>query len=150
MDLIDKIFRLDYSKLELKPVEQLLFLRISYYVSLGGEFISIAFPITYFCKVCNCTRPTVHAALARLEELGLILIDRKPGSNNNYSLNFSTLEPLFPEIAKPVSKGFFSTEDFPSFDDSQEGVSALSNFKERPLLSKNQSKRKRKNRKNRK
>ena len=85
---------IDYSAIGLKPVEQLVFLKLSYALS-DDLFDSVTFSINYICELCNCTKPTVISSLAKLESLGLISIQKTPGSNNSYSLNKPYVESLF-------------------------------------------------------
>jgi hypothetical protein len=147
----------DLSSFDLKPIEQLLFLRIGNYIELG--FSASIFDL---CSVCNCTKPTIYSSLSRLSSLGLISIVRSPGQINTYSLLIglnSLDEPngsfeRFNSLDEPNG----SFEPFDPLDDvfepSELGSATISRIKARTTLpvgcsklSKNRAKRKAKKRK---
>jgi hypothetical protein len=143
----------DLSPFDLKPIDQLLFLRIGNYIELG--FSASIFDL---CSVCNCTKPTVYSSLTKLSSLGLISIVRSSGQINTYSLLVgfnSSVEPdgsfeRFISSSEPDApfEPFDSSDNlFRSSDLNPSSVVTTTLPVERSKHSKNRAKRKAKKRK---
>ena len=77
------ILSFDLSSFDLKPIDQLVFIRL-------GDLILSGVPVSAscLCEICNCTKPTIYSSLAKLSFLGLIEVNRFPGQLSSYSLGY--------------------------------------------------------------
>lgn len=78
---LDKAFEFDYKSMSLKPVEQLVCIRMYYLISSGQSF-----SLTGLSELCNCSRQTVYSSVSRLVDLGFFEGKQDIGRKSTYSV----------------------------------------------------------------
>jgi len=130
MHFFEKLLSIDCSKLDLSSIEQLVFIKISYYC-----FYGLSPTLPFLAKSCGCSKPTLLLSISKLEGLGILIVFRSKGVSNSYSLNDERIKSLIhPELAGWISHNRM-VQEF-----NEPTVQAKAN-------NKNKNKRKRKNRK---
>lgn len=95
--LIEFLFNTDYKSYSLKPVEQLVCMRMLY-LSSKGESISLS----NIASACNCSKQTVYSAASKLVTLGLFNSHQNIGKMTDYEVNPDFLN--LKHIALPENK----------------------------------------------
>lgn len=150
MLFFDNLMAIDYTSLDLKPIEQLAFIKMAHMMfTTHNEELNCS--ISFLCKKCNCTKPTMHSSLSKLESKGLISIKRTSGNNNVYSLNQDFIRTLFlyPESEQGLGDLIVQKMKQDSETTSSRAVDDLIAQKTKPKVNKNKAKRNRKKNKRR-
>lgn len=79
---VEFLFNTDYKSYSLKPVEQLVCIRMLY-LSFRGQSISLS----NIADVCNCSKQTVYSAASKLVSLGLFDSHQSNGKVTQYDVN---------------------------------------------------------------
>ncbi len=109
MDFFEKILSIDYTDSGLSSIEQLVFIKIACRVTHGLDISAKA-----LCLSCGCSKPTLHLAISKLEDLRFIVVARSPGSSNHYSVNNDLVDSLLPDYVKASIAMKKTIEDFDS------------------------------------
>ena len=132
--LIEFLFNTDYKSYSLKPVEQLVCMRMLY-LSSKGESISLS----NIADTCNCSKQTVYSAASKLVALGLFDSQQNIGKMTDYIVNpdfLDTSQFELPEQEPGINSSSSSEEDmWNSFDAKNlfENYESTANVKENPI-----------------
>ncbi|OHU91721.1 hypothetical protein [Pseudoalteromonas amylolytica] len=78
---LNAVFEFDYKSMSLKPVEQLVCIRMFQFLHSGQSF-----SLNGLSDVCNCSRQTVYTSVSKLVDLGFFESKHSIGKKSVYSL----------------------------------------------------------------